>query len=90
MYPPLSIQSMLNSWALCVRISEFAPLSSHLFDGAVLRLRWPYSPLIEEVQGDEERGTQGSHGGGQGDGDVPEENHICVERTGPRPEPESR
>lgn len=50
-------------------------LPSHLFDGAVLRLRGPYPPLVEVVQRDEERGAEGSHGGGQGDGDVPEENH---------------
>lgn len=55
--------------------SVFSLPLSHLFDGAVLRLWRPYPPLVEEVQGDEERGAQGSHGGGQGDGDVPEENH---------------
>lgn len=51
---------------------------SHLFDGAVFRLRGQHSPLIEEVEGDEERGAQSGHGGGQRDGDVPEENHKCA------------
>lgn len=49
---------------------------SHLLDRAVFRLWWPYSPLVEVVQGDEESRAQGCHGGGQGNGDVPEENHM--------------
>lgn len=50
---------------------------SHLLDGAVLSLGGPHPPLVEEVEGDEERGAQRGHGGGQGDGDVAEENHRC-------------
>lgn len=72
------------------KVVLFLDVPSHLFDGAVFRLRWPYSPLIEEVEGDEKRGAQGSHGGGQGDGDVPEENHMCVEGTGRGSGPENR
>lgn len=58
---------------------------SNLFDRAVLRVRGPRSPLVEEVQGDEERGAQRGHGGGQREGDVPEENHVCGARSREEP-----
>lgn len=58
---------------------------SHLRDGAVVRLRGPEPPPVQEAEGDEERGAQRGHGGAQGDGDVPQENHKGAERRRPGP-----